>query len=62
MAKIEIIDNKYIFFGNYPQSGTLPEPIKWQIIKKEDNVYTVMTEKIIINFIHVFFTAYIFIH
>ena len=52
MAKIEIIDDKYIYLGSYPQNGTEPEPIRWQIINKENNIYTVMTEKILINFMY----------
>ena len=52
MKKIEIIDNKYILLGSYPQNGTENEPIKWQIIKKEHNVVTLITEKILINFMY----------
>ena len=52
MEKIEIIDNKYVYFGSYPQNGTIPEPIKWCIIKKEDNIITLITEKILTNFMY----------
>ena len=52
MEKIEIIDDKYVYFGSYPQNGTIPEPIKWCIIKKEDNIITLITEKILTNFMY----------
>ena len=50
--KIEIINNEYIMFGSYPQNGTEKEPIKWKIIKKEDNIVTLMSSKILTNFMY----------
>jgi len=50
--KIEIINNEYIIFGSYPQNGTEKEPIKWKIIKKEDNIVTLMSSKILTNFMY----------
>ena len=50
--KIEIIYNEYIMFGSYPQNGTEKEPIKWKIIKKEDNIVTLMSSKILTNFMY----------
>ena len=52
MKKIEVIDNKYILFGSYPQNGTEKEPIRWIIIKKEENIVTLITEKILTNFMY----------
>lgn len=52
MKKIEIIDDKYLFFGSYPQNSTEKEPIKWIIIKKEENIVTLITEKILTNFMY----------
>lgn len=52
MAKINIIDEKFIYFGSYPQNGTINEPIKWRIIKKEDNVITLITDKILMSFMY----------
>ena len=52
MKKIEIIDNKYVYFGSYPQNGSEKEPIKWRIIKREDNILTLMTDRILINFMY----------
>ena len=52
MKKIEIIDDKYIFFGSYPQNGTNKEPIKWIIIKKEDDIVTLFADKILTNFVY----------
>lgn len=52
MKKIEIINNEYIMFGSYPQNGSEKEPIKWIIIKKEDNVVTLMPYKILTNFMY----------
>ena len=52
MRNIEIIDDKYVFFGNYPQNGTEKEPIKWIIIKRENNILTLITEKILTNFMY----------
>ena len=52
MKKIEIINNEYIMFGSYPQNGNEKEPIKWIIIKKEDNVVTLMPHKILTNFMY----------
>ena len=52
MGKLEIIDGKYLFFGSYPQNGTVNEPIKWTIIKREGNVLTLITEKILTNFMY----------
>ena len=45
MKKIEIVNDKYLMFGSYPQNGTEKEPIKWIIIKKEDNIVTLMSDK-----------------
>lgn len=39
-------------FGSYPQNGTEKEPIKWIIIKKEDNIVTLMSDKILTNFMY----------
>ena len=50
--KIEIINNEYIMFGSYPQNGTEKEPIKWKIIKIEDNIVTLMSSKILTNFMY----------
>jgi len=50
--KIEIKNNEYIIFGSYPQNGTEKEPIKWKIIKKEDNIVTLMSSKILTNFMY----------
>ena len=52
MEKVKIIDNKYVYFGSYPQDGTVKEPIKWVIIKREDNIITLITERILINFMY----------
>lgn len=52
IEKIEIIDDKYVYFGLYPQNGTVPEPIKWRIIKKEDNIITLITDKILTNYMY----------
>ena len=49
MNKIEIIENKYIYFGSYPQNGTFKEPIKWRILKQEDNVLTLISDVILFN-------------
>lgn len=49
MDGIKIIDEKYIYLGSYPQNGTEKEPIKWRIIKNEDGVLTVITDKIMLN-------------
>ena len=58
MRNIEIIDDKYVFFGNYPQNGTEKEPIKWIIIKRENNILTLITEKILTNFMFVRYYSY----
>lgn len=52
MKKIEIINNEFIMFGSYPQNGTEKEPIKWLIIKKENNIITLITERILTNFMY----------
>ena len=52
MKKYEIIDEKFIYFGSYPQDGTTNEPIKWRIIKKENNIITLMTDRILTNFMY----------
>ena len=52
MGKIEIINNEYLMFGAYPQNGTVKEPIKWIILKKEENIYTFMADKILTNFMY----------
>ena len=52
MNKIEIINNEYVMFGCYPQNGYEKEPIKWVVIKKEDNVVTLMPDKILTNFMY----------
>lgn len=52
MRKIEIINNKYVMFGSYPQNGTEKEPIQWVIIKKENNIITLTPDKILINFMY----------
>ena len=49
MKKIEIIDKNYIYLGSYPQNGTINEPIKWRILKQEDNILTVITDVILLN-------------
>ena len=49
MKKIEIIDDKFIYFGSYPQNGTVKEPIKWRILKQENDVLTVITDVILLN-------------
>ena len=46
---LEIIDNKYVLIGRYPQSGTQSEPIKWRILKNEDGVLTLITDVILFN-------------
>ena len=46
---LKIIDDKYIFLGSYPQNGTSDEPIKWRILKDEDNVLTVISDVILFN-------------
>lgn len=52
MKHIEIIENKYILFGLFPQNRTEKESIKWIIIKKEDNIVTLMPTKILTNFMY----------
>ena len=49
MDGIKIIDEKYVFLGSYPQNGTVKEPIKWRIIKSEDNILTLITDTILFN-------------
>lgn len=46
---IKIIDDKYVMMGSYPQNGTEKEPIKWRILKNEDNVLTLITDTILFN-------------
>lgn len=45
----DIIDDKYVFIGSYPQNGTVKEPIKWRILNKEENVLTLITDVILFN-------------
>lgn len=52
MCKIEIINNEYVMFGSYPQNGTEKEPIKWNIIQKDNNIITLITDKILTNFMY----------
>ena len=49
MKKIEIIEDKYIYLGSYPQNGTVNEPIKWRILKQENDILTVITDVILLN-------------
>ena len=51
MSDIKLIDDKYVYLGSYPQNGTVKEPIKWNVLKKEDNIVTLITEKILILFV-----------
>ena len=47
---MEIINDKYIFFGSFPQTNeNTKEPIKWRIIKNEDNILTLITDSILYN-------------
>ena len=50
MKKIEIVNNEYLMFGSYPQDGTEKEPIRWIVIRREDNILTLMPDKILTNF------------
>ncbi len=52
MKKIEIVNNEYLMFGSYPQNGTEKEPIRWIVIKREDNILTLMADKILTNFMY----------
>ena len=52
MSEIKLIDDKYILFGAFPQNGTVKEPIRWNVLKKEDNIVTLITDKILINFMY----------
>lgn len=47
--KMKIIDSKYVFIGSYPQNGTEKEPIKWRILKKEDDILTLISDVILFN-------------
>lgn len=49
MEKIRIIEEKFIEFGSYPQNGTEKEPIKWRILKNENNILTVISDVILFN-------------
>lgn len=44
-----IIDDKYLILGSYPQNGTEKEPIKWRILKREENIFTVISDVILFN-------------
>ena len=37
-------DKKFVFFGTYPQNGSMPEPIKWRVIEKHDDRLVLMSE------------------
>ena len=43
------INNDYIILGSYPQNGTIKEPIKWRILKNENNILTLMSDVILFN-------------
>lgn len=49
MKKIEILEGNYIYLGEYPQNGTVPEPIKWRVLKNENGVLTVIADAILCN-------------
>ena len=49
MKKIEVIDGNFIYLGSYPQTGTIDEPIKWRILKQENDILTVITDVILFN-------------
>jgi len=49
MNGIKIVDDKYVFLGSYPQNSNLKEPIKWRILKKEENILTLITDVILFN-------------
>ena len=52
MRKIEIINDEYVMFGSFPQNGTIKEPIKWIILKREENIITLIPDKILTNFMY----------
>ena len=52
MKKIEIVNNEYLMFGSYPQNGNEKEPIRWIVIRREDNILTLMPDKILTNFMY----------
>ena len=49
MANVEIIDEKYIYLGLYPQNGLSKEPIKWKIVNQKDDVLTVISDLVLFN-------------
>ena len=46
---IDITQDNCIFCGSYPQNGTEPQPIKWRILHRQDDVLTVISDVILFN-------------
>ena len=52
MSKLSLINDEYLLFGSFPQNGTESEPIRWIVIKREQNILTLMADKILTNFMY----------
>ena len=52
MSKLSLINDEYLLFGSFPQNGTENEPIRWIVIKREQNILTLMADKILTNFMY----------
>ena len=52
MSNIEIIEDKYVYFGSFPQNGSEKEPIRWRILKREEGVLTLIADKIMMSFMY----------
>ena len=52
MSKLSLINDEYLLFGSFPQNGTENEQIRWIVIKREQNILTLMADKILTNFMY----------